>query len=459
MNSACWLGDLDGGSRGFTIFDTEGTVVYTSGNEMEKEVIRIGHYPDKRADSKGNEPENVHYAEFGSLKLLFVGSERSSLVFVYDVADVTKPKLHQILPTAVKPEGKFAIPSRNLLLVASEEDARDDKLRSAVNIYKLQKADPVYPALISGDRDDGKPIPFSALSGLSYHGGLLYSVEDSFFKKSRMFAIDVSSYPYKIVEDVLIKDSGDKLASTLSAIESDGLLNDDKTVNLDLEGIDAVSDGFWIVSEGAGTAGDTARPYATPNLLFKVDLDGEIQEVVPLPESLTAVQLRFGLEGVAVDGDNVVVAFQRGWPNAGDVNAARLGIYNTETSSWKFVYYPLDIALSQNGGWIGLSDIEALGEGRFLVIERDNQGGPDAALKKIYAISLGDFSMDELSVVNKVLVRDLIPDLKSTGGMVMEKIEGIAVDDDGNVWINNDNDGVDDNSGEQLLMNLGVMSL
>jgi secreted PhoX family phosphatase len=48
--------------------------------------------------------------------------------------------------------------------------------------------------------------------------------------------------------------------------------------------------------------------------------------------------------------------------------------------------------------------------------------------------------------------------LLSTGGMVVEKVEGLAVDSVGNVWINNDNDGVDDNSGEQLLLNLGPMN-
>jgi hypothetical protein len=117
--------------------------------------------------------------------------------------------------------------------------------------------------------------------------------------------------------------------------------------------------------------------------------------------------------------------------------------------------YPLDEPESQYGGWVGLSDVESLGEGVFLVLERDNQGGLDAAVKRIYKIDLGDFSAEEGSVVEKTLYRDLMPDLKSFNGLVVEKVEGLTVDGAGNLWINNDNDGVDDNSGEQLLLNLG----
>jgi hypothetical protein len=74
-------GDLDGGSRGFSIFDTAGNVVYDSGNEMEWWVARIGHYPEGRSESKGNEPEGILYAEFDDHPYLFVLSERSSVVF------------------------------------------------------------------------------------------------------------------------------------------------------------------------------------------------------------------------------------------------------------------------------------------------------------------------------------------------------------------------------------------
>jgi Esterase-like activity of phytase len=82
----------------------------------------------------------------------------------------------------------------------------------------------------------------------------------------------------------------------------------------------------------------------------------------------------------------------------------------------------------------------------------------DAAIKKIYSINLGDYSMADGMVVEKTLVRDLMMDLLSFNGPVPEKIEGMTIDAAGNVWINNDNDGVDDNSGENLLINLGPLA-
>lgn len=106
---------------------------------------------------------------------------------------------------------------------------------------------------------------------------------------------------------------------------------------------------------------------------------------------------------------------------------------------------------------MGLSEISALGDGKFLVLERDNQGGPDAAIKKVYVIELGDFSMPGETVLEKTLVKDLLPTLMSFNGPVFEKVEGMAVDASGNVWLVNDNDGVDDNSGEQRLINLGAI--
>ncbi len=101
------------------------------------------------------------------MKLLFVNSERSSVVFVYEVTDVTAPVLRQILPVGIGPEGVFAIPSRNLLVVAAENDVCEDKIRAHVSIYKLDGMASTYPTLVSADREDGLPIPFSALSAVS----------------------------------------------------------------------------------------------------------------------------------------------------------------------------------------------------------------------------------------------------------------------------------------------------
>ena len=44
-----------------------------------------------------------------------------------------------------------------------------------------------------------------------------------------------------------------------------------------------------------------------------------------------------------------------------------------------------------------------------------------------------------------------MPDLEGTNGLVLEKIEGLAVLPNGDVLVVNDNDGVDDSNGETQL--------
>jgi hypothetical protein len=173
-------GDLNGGSRGFTIFDsTDLSVVYTSGNELDHMAARVGHYNEDRSENKGNEPEGLAFGTYGNgtTDLLFVLSERSNLCFVYDVTnDPTQPRLLQTLPTGVGPEAAKAIPSRNLLVVASEVDNRADKIRAGLTIYEYDVVESTsssaafYPSVVSVDRADGSPIPFAALSGLACGG-------------------------------------------------------------------------------------------------------------------------------------------------------------------------------------------------------------------------------------------------------------------------------------------------
>jgi hypothetical protein len=62
----------------------------------------------------------------------------------------------------------------------------------------------------------------------------------------------------------------------------------------------------------------------------------------------------------------------------------------------------------------------------------------------------------EGQVIEKELVTDLIDIYSTIGALPMEKIEGLAYTKKG-VWILNDNDGLDDNSGETQLLNLGYL--
>lgn len=472
-------GDLDGGSRGFTIFNTQGDVVWTAAESIDHLTARLGHYPDKRSGNKGNEPENVEVGIYGNDRYLFVNSERSSLVLVYDVADPSKPRYKQVLPAAAAPEGGLAIPARNLLVVASEEDNRGDKLRSAINIYRYDHTPASYPTLYSTDREDGSPIPWGAMSGLAADplvNNTLYSIEDSFFKSTRIFTIQTAKDEHaaaRITRETRISDSNDVFAAYPAANLVDAsvndddasrvnvfdeadlqlMINEDKTVNIDAEGIAKAADGgFWIASEGSGTVNDSNRPINSLNFIFKTDANGVIENVISLPSGVNDMQLRFGFEGVAEYDNKLYVAFQRAW---GSEANPRIGIYDLTNMTWSFVFYPLDAVESQNGGWVGLSDLTSIGSGEFLLIERDNQGGPDAAIKRLYSVDLSAAVAN--STISKTLVRDLMADLRAPGGLIYEKVEGSAVTADGKVYIINDNDGVDDNSGETQLIDLGSL--
>jgi len=457
-------GDMDGGGRGYTIYNTDGDIVFNPGNAVEHAVVRHGHYPDKRAGKKGNEPENVEVGTFKGDKYLFVNSERASVALVYDINDPTNPVLKQVLPTSTKPEGLLALPNRKLFITAGEEDARDDKIRSALTIYQYSDDEPNYPTLVSEDRDDGLPMPWGALSGLAADptdAEVMYTIHDSFYNQARIFKMDIAQKPAVLNEEIILQDSD----NILRGIAPD-MVNDDGTINIDQEGISIrKSGGFWIASEGKGTIGDDKKPFETKNLILGVTESGVIDQVIQLPDSTNSRQVRFGFEGVTSTGTDenevLFVAFQREW--AGDKKGlVRIGRYDVADASWSFYYYPLEVPASEVGGWVGLSEITALDDENFLVIERDNQGNADAAIKRIYQFSvsgltpLTETTTPDFPVLEKTLVRDLMNDLAKTNGLTLEKIEGMAVTTEGDLYIVNDNDGVDDSNGETQLLKIEI---
>jgi hypothetical protein len=121
------------------------------------------------------------------------------------------------------------------------------------------------------------------------------------------------------------------------------------------------------------------------------------------------------------------------------------------------VRYPTEPA---DTGWVGLSEITLYGD-HVYIIERDNQIGDAAKLKKLYRVALSDLKPaalgGELPTVAKEEVRDFIPDLKATGGYVVDKIEGFTIDVSGTGDAVTDNDGVDDSNGETLFFSIGKM--
>ncbi|MCL4066587.1 esterase-like activity of phytase family protein [Pseudomonas sp. GX19020] len=429
-------GDWKGGSRGFTIWKKDGTIVWDSGNSLEHAIIGIGHYPEKRSKAKGIEPEGMEFARFGDTPYLFVLSERGSVAAVYDVTDLAAPKLTQLLPSGISPEGVMAIPSRNLLVTANEADLGEDgAARAHVMIYERSDAAPAYPMLTSAGAET--LIGWGALGALaSVEGveGRLFAASDSVYSAMpSIYEIDITSKPAKIIAQTVVTRGGQPAQK------------------LDIEGLTSDGEGgFWLANEGNAEK-------LVPHAILRVNAKGEIREEISLPVELLAHQTRFGAEGIAKVGNVLWVAMQREW---GDdpKGQAKLLAYDLDAKEWSAVAYPLE---PKGEGWMGLSELTVHGDHAY-VIERDNLIGDAAVVKKIFRVKLADLKPvklgETLPVIAKEEVRDLIPELKSlTNGYVVDKVEGLAFDHEGNAWIVTDNDGVDDSSGETLFWNAGKL--
>ncbi|CDZ50766.1 esterase-like activity of phytase family protein [Neorhizobium galegae] len=425
-------GDWKGGSRGFTIFDRTGKVLYESGASLERAVARLGHFPEKRARSKGIEVEGMEAATFNGQKYFFLLAERASVVAVYkDIG--AEPQLMQILPSGISPEGAVAIPGRNLFATANEVDlGKDGGARSHVMIYALEEGVANYPQLVSKDVD-GNVLGWGALSGLvgdAQKDGILYAVSDSVYTmQPSIFTIDTTRKPAEITGVLRITRGG----QPAQKLDIEGLALDGKG-------------GFWLASEG-----DSAK--LTGHGLYNVDAKGEIKAEIGLPADLLAGETRFGFEGVTTvgSGDDMVLwmAMQREWKDD-PKGTVKLVSYKPKSKEWGAVRYPLDKA---GAGWVGLSEITAHGDYVY-IIERDNQIGDAAKLKKLYRVAIADLKPakigTELPVVKKEEAHDFIPDLKASNGYVVDKLEGFTFDKSGKAFAVTDNDGVDDSSGETL---------
>lgn len=105
-------GDIDVlhsyGSRSFSIFDANGTLVFDSGDDFEQLIAQhrvpnafnnddfpsddSGVVDENRSDNKGPEPEAITVGSFGGKDFAFIGLERDSGIMIYDITNPTKAK-------------------------------------------------------------------------------------------------------------------------------------------------------------------------------------------------------------------------------------------------------------------------------------------------------------------------------------------------------------------------------
>ena len=95
------------GARSFTIWDTDGNIIFDSGTELE--AITAEAFPEffnsdndentfeTRSDAKGPEPEGVVVGEINGKPYGFIGLERVGGIAVYDLTNPTQPEFIQYI--------------------------------------------------------------------------------------------------------------------------------------------------------------------------------------------------------------------------------------------------------------------------------------------------------------------------------------------------------------------------
>jgi len=97
------------GARSFSIWNSNGQLVYDSGDELEQITASVSPASfnsdgtaasfDTRSDNKGPEIEGVAIGIINGVPYAFVGSERTGDIFVYDVSNPLKPVFKQYINT------------------------------------------------------------------------------------------------------------------------------------------------------------------------------------------------------------------------------------------------------------------------------------------------------------------------------------------------------------------------
>ncbi|ETW13039.1 alkaline phosphatase [Roseivivax marinus] len=131
------LGDTDGdgdydqlyhyGSRSFTVYDEAGEIVFDSGAQFSRLIAEIrpdlfnqdeGEF-DQRSDNKGVEPEAIEVGMVDGRMLVFVGLERDSGIFVYDLSTPSEPSF----VTYIDSEARGNISPEVIDFVSAEDSA------------------------------------------------------------------------------------------------------------------------------------------------------------------------------------------------------------------------------------------------------------------------------------------------------------------------------------------------
>lgn len=432
-------GELDfTGGRGWSAWSPEGEQLFDSGDSLETSAVARGHYPEAESEDKGIEVENIETGIYGGTEFAFVTSEAASFAAVYRISDSAQPELVQILPTGIAPEGLLALPDRNLFVTADEDSGTISVFGGVQGGFDGVSEE--RPTLFSSGLDE----PFSALSGFAaspQDPQSFYAVPDDALT-SRIFNVEVQQSSARVREETAVTKDGEQASYDLEGIANNTSAEDG---------------GYWLASEGNAEFG---KPEYLPNLLVRVDQGGNVLKEIPLPQDVDSPEGGLvrsnGFEGVAVsdDGRYLLAPIQRGYEDddaVGGVEHTRIARYDLEEKTWDFFLYPLDPYTQEPEDpeeplVVGLSEIVNLPGDRYAVIERDDQVGGAAQIKRVYSFSLDGVAPSdgpltpESDLAGKVIDKTLLVDVLDEFSP-FEKVEGLALTSSGELWAGLDNDG------------------
>ena len=110
------------GARSFSIRDTNGNLVFDSGDFLDKKAAELGIYDDARSRDKGVEPEGVSIFNINGRTVAAIGLERTlkSAIALYDITDATNASFLDMIVTDgdISPEGLQAFESNGKIFLS-----------------------------------------------------------------------------------------------------------------------------------------------------------------------------------------------------------------------------------------------------------------------------------------------------------------------------------------------------
>lgn len=273
--------DLDGssvqGTRDFTIWTADGTVLANGGPAHDRRLADFGQIAEGRNDNAGSEPEGVEIATINGRETLFVTNERARSTSVYDISDKQAPRFMAVLLGGTRPESAIALPARKRVITADEE--------AGFSVFRITTEDklPAERPLVVADDE-----PWSDVRGLGTIGAGKLAMVPRYSGDRALFEVSVGApgfAPARKLFDI----AGLPAAAVVQDVAA------------------RPGGGWWIAVSGGGTT-DVAR----------LDADGAVVESIDLAVANNASGIT-----VKADGSRVYASTDLA-PTAGNVPLFRI---------------------------------------------------------------------------------------------------------------------------------------